>query len=164
MKRLAWIVVAWIVFGCVAAACGSDANVAGNYTVAITNGVNGCSIGNWDPGAQPTASAQITQAGSDVTLTVQGLAGIGVAALLGTNVMTGDVSGDNVLLEVAGTQGFTTGNCAYTFNSKLDADLSGDTLSGHIDYRAATNGGTDCGTREDCVSRQDFNATRPPAP
>ncbi len=156
MNRLAWILL-------VAAACGSDANVAGNYQVSLTNKDNGCSIGNWMVGAQPTATATVVQDGSNVTLMVNGLAGVAIAVLLGTNEYRGDVSGDDVRLEVIGTAGMTTGNCAYTYNSTIEATLSGDTMAGRIEYRAATNGGTDCGTRTNCLSFQDFNATRPPS-
>ena len=156
MNRLALLLLA-------AAACGSDANVAGNYTVAITNKDNGCSIGNWMVGAQPMATATVMQDGSKVKLTVNGFAGVAVSGLLGTSQFDGEVSGNDISLEVIGTVPNATGNCTYTYNSTLDATQDGDVMTGRVHYRAATNGGTDCGSRTGCVSFQDFNATRPPS-
>lgn len=155
MKRLACTLI-------VAAACGGDTNVAGDYTIAITNRDNGCSIGNWTVGAQPIATATVMQEGSNVTLNVDGLAAVALVALLGTNQFQGKVDGDDVTLTATGTAAMNNGNCAYTYNSTVDASMDGDTLKGRIDYRAATNGGSDCGTRTDCRSFQDFNAVRSP--
>ncbi len=144
-----------------ASAC-SDANVAGNYTAAITNRADGCSIG-WTSGEQATATFSVMQSGSDVTLTVNGLASIFVAAQLGTSTFTGDVSGDELDLRVTGTlKKPPVGGCEFTFNGKVSASQDGDTMSGRVEYRAATNGHADCGSREGCLSVQEFNATRPP--
>ena len=143
-----------------AAAC-SDTNVAGNYTAAITNGSDGCSIG-WTAGDRSTASMTVNQSGSDVTMIVNGLPGVLVAGILGTNTFTGDVSGDEIDLRVVGTAPKTSGSCEFTFNGKVIANQDGDNMSGRVEYRAATNGNPDCGTREQCLSRQDFNASRPP--
>jgi hypothetical protein len=157
MERVIWI--AWIAL--VGTAACSDANVAGNYTAAITNRNDGCSIG-LDAGAQSTATFTVNQSGSDVTLVVNGIPGVLVAGLLGTNTFTGGVDGDSVSLKVTGTAPQTSGNCKFTFNGKVIATQDGDTMKGRVEYRAATNGDVDCGTRKDCVSTQDFNATRPP--
>ncbi len=143
-----------------AAAC-SDANVAGNYTAVITNGTDQCSIG-WTAGTQSTATLTVTQSGSDVTLIVNGLPGLFVAGVLGTNTFAGDVDGDDVNLAVTGSAPKTSGNCEFTFNGKVIASQDGDTMAGRVEYRAATNGDADCASREKCVSTQEFNATRPP--
>jgi hypothetical protein len=143
-----------------AAAC-SDANVAGNYTAAITNRADNCSIG-WTAGDQSTAPLTVTQSGGDVTLIVNGLPGLFVAGILGSNTFIGGVDGDDVDLELMGVARKMSGGCDFTFNGKVFASLDGDTLKGRVEYRAATNGNADCGTRQGCVSTQDFNATRPP--
>ncbi len=146
-------------------ACTSDADVAGNYTVALTNRDNGCNLGNFTPGDTSSGvGVVITQNGSKVTLTVNGLGGVALVALLGANgnVLTGDVDGDDFEVEALGTRPNTSGNCTYTFNSTIKGRLTGDALAGRIDYTVSDNGNSDCGQVHGCLSYQDFNGTRPP--
>jgi hypothetical protein len=147
------------------AACGSDADVAGNFTIALTNRDNGCNLNNWTVGDQSSGiPVTITQDGGTATADVGGGAGLVLDLALGAHVYTGDVDGNDLSLELFGTRGQTAGSCAFTYNSAIDGSISGDTLSGRIEYRAATNGSPECGTIEGCVSFQEFNGTRPPAP
>ena len=76
----------------------------------------------------------------------------------------GDVDGNDFVLELFGTPSQNSGNCTFTYNSVIDGAISGDTLTGRIEYRAATNGNPDCAAITGCVSFQEFNGTRPPAP
>lgn len=147
------------------AGCGGDANVAGNYTIALTNGPNGCNLSSFTPGSTTSGvSAVVVQDGSKVTLTIEGLAGLALAGLLGANrnVFTGDVDGDSMQVESIGTKANTSGNCTYTYNATIDGSLDGDVLRGRISYRAADNGNTDCSQVHGCLSYQDYNGTRPP--
>ena len=149
----------------VAAACGgdSDTNVEGEYTIALTNRDNGCELMNWVVGNQATnIPVVVVQAESEVTATVNGVAGGVLDLALGSRVYTGAVDGNDLLLELFGTRGQQRGNCSFTFNSNIDASISGDTLTGRIEYRAATNANPDCAALEGCVSFQEFNGTRPP--
>lgn len=144
-------------------ACGSDADVAGDYTIALTNRDNGCQFANWTEGE--TASSipvVITQDGSNVTATVNGGAGIVLDLALGSRVYNGDVDGDDVFLELFGTRAQQSGDCTFTYNSVIDASIAGDVLTGRIEYRAATNDNPGCAAIEGCLSFQDFNGTRPP--
>lgn len=160
MTRFVW----WALLSSVlSAACGSDADVGGNYTAAITNRNDECSIG-WTVGEQGNTQVTVSQTGRDVTLVVQGVPGILVANLLGTDTFTGNVDGSSIDLKVVGNAQKQTADCMYTFDGEIDASLDGDTLSGRVEYRAQTNGDASCGTREDCLSVQEFNATRPPPP
>ena len=144
-------------------ACGGPADVGGNYTIAVTERDNGCNFQGWMSGMQFTGiTAQITQSGSSVTADVQGLAGGGLDAGLGSHTFTGSVSGDKLALSITGTKAQSAGNCAFTYNATLDATASGDALSGRIDYTAATNGNSDCATLQGCLTYEDFNGTRPP--
>lgn len=144
-------------------ACGSDANVEGNYTMAVTNGENGCTITNWTVGQQNTGiPVTIRQEGTEVSAEVMGAAGIGLGLLLGTNLFTGGVDGDDIDLKIIGSSQFRTGMCAYTFNADLRGSLDGDALSGDILYRAQTNDHADCAAIQGCVSVQKYNGTRPP--
>ena len=158
MKRLACLVVV------VAAACGSSspANVAGDYSISGTNRTDGCGIGwtvaNTFTGVQVT----ITQQGSTASATVMGGGGFTLAVLLGTNSFTGSVDGNTLDLKATGTAAKQSGNCTYTYNSEIKASISGDALTGRIDYRAATNGNSDCAALTGCDSYQDINGTRPP--
>jgi hypothetical protein len=146
-----------------AGACaGGDADVAGNYTAALTNRTDGCSIG-WVVGESATVETTATQRGSEVTLSVEGIVATALlTVLVGSATFEGEVRGDRVDVAITGTVPRSSGNCAYTTNAAIGATLDGDTLRGRIEYRAATNGGTDCGARTGCTSVQDFNATRPP--
>ena len=146
------------------AACGggSDANVAGNYMLGITNRDNDCNFMGYQVGAQSSVMVAVTQDGSDVTATVSGGGGFLLALVVGSNVYTGDVDGDDVDLEIIGDIGFTMGNCAYTYNSEIHANASGDSLDGRIEYRAVTNNNSDCGSLTGCLTFQEFAGSRPP--
>ena len=161
MKSLTGLVVLTSLLG----ACGSDANVAGDYTIAVTSRDNGCNISGWQVGAMSSGvSVTITQAGSTATAAVNGGGGFVLGGLLGKNDFTGTVNGDQVDLTALGTAAKHAGNCTYTFNGEIAATATGDVLTGRIDYRAADNGNPDCTTMSihDCDSFQDFNGTRPP--
>jgi len=160
MKRLAGLLLGLSVLGC---GGGSDADVAGNYTIALTNRDNGCMLANWTEGESTTGVAvTITQDGSNVTASVEAGAGFVLDVALGGHVYTGSVDGNRVFLELFGSRNQQMGNCAFTYNSDIDASLSTDTLMGKIEYRAATNNNPDCAALENCVSFQEFNGTRPP--
>lgn len=148
-------------------ACGdsSPVDVAGDYTIAVTNRQNGCSFNGWTTGS--TASniqLQIVQnpGSASVTGSIQGTTGILVQLLLGTNSFSGRVSGHEVEALLTGTNAFSQGACQYHIQVDLKGDLNGDVLTGTIDYTTVTNHSTACGALEGCHSLQDFNGTRPP--
>lgn len=147
------------------AACGSDAdvNVEGNYSVATTNGENGCAIAGWNVGDQATnIPVTIRQEGSAVTAEVGGPAAIGLGLLVGSSVFEGTVDGSRLELEILGTNNFRTGDCNYTYDARLTATLTGDALVGGIDYVANAADHPSCASIASCVTSQDFNGTRPP--
>src|SRR5689334_22312380 len=151
----------------VAPGCGDSsstpANVAGNYTIAVTNRDNGCAFQNFTPGN--TASNipfAVTQSGSNVSGTIQGLVGTWVSLVFGSNQFKGAVSGDTLNMTLYGTRSATQGNCTYTVNATVTATSNGDVLQGHIDYSKVGNGNPDCAGITGCITRQDFNGTRPP--
>lgn len=146
------------------AGCGSEpADVAGDYSVAITNGQNGCNFNEWVEG-ESTANIPlvITQDGTQVSAEVQGIIGGLLGLWLGTNIFTGEVDGNSLQLTLYGTTSATAGNCTYTINSTMLAESDGDVLTGQLRYEAATNGNPDCGEIEGCVTLQSFNGVRPP--
>ena len=149
---------------CLAACGGGDpVDAEGNYTVALTNRDNGCNLDNWTEG--DTASGipvDIAQTDAAVTATVGGGAGITLGLWLGDNHYTGEVDGNDLLLQLEGNRNMSQGTCDYHYMSVIDASLSGDVLSGEIRYEAVTDGANDCGALTGCASVQEFNGTRPP--
>lgn len=146
-----------------AVGCGEPDNVAGSYTIAITNGANGCNIANWTEGdTSQGIPVTITQDGESATAVVEGLPSIGLALLFGSSSFQGEVSGSSLDLNLYGSNSFSEGNCTYTYNGRIEAELTGDILTGEIRYRAATVDNPDCAPIEGCVSIQRFNGTRPP--
>jgi hypothetical protein len=155
--------VAWLSLWLCIAACGSeDASVAGDYTVTVTNGNNGCNLPSWTAGTASSATVTLTQSKSDVTAVVGGVAGLALGIGLGGNSFTGKVTGSDLDLHLFGTRSSTSGNCTYTLNAAIRAVVSGNTLTGQIDYTSATNGNPDCSTIDKCDSFQDLSGTRMP--
>jgi hypothetical protein len=151
------------VLAAVLSGCGQPADVAGNYSVAVTNGQNGCNFANWTEG-ETTANIPVvvTQDGTQVTAEVQGIIGGLLGLWLGSSVYTGDVDGDSLRLTLYGSNSTAIGNCTYTINSTMTADFENDVLRGQIRYQSATNDNPDCAEIEGCVTIQDFNGNRPP--
>jgi hypothetical protein len=146
-------------------ACGgSPADVAGSYTVSVTNGVNGCPFQNWTVGSTATnIPVTIAQDGSAATAMVEGGVGTVLMVGLGSRVFAGDVSGDSLDLELIGTATQTSGSCEFTYNAHLDGDIDGDVIIGTITYTAVSADLPDCEAVAGCESVQDFNGTRPPS-
>ncbi len=148
------------------ASCGDSPpeDVAGTYTINLTNGANGCNLENWTEGNTSSGiPVVITQADATASAEVMGLAAVALDVALAGHVFTGDVDGDDLNLAITGTRSATSGNCTYTYNALLDATLAGDVLTGTISYQAATNDNSDCAALEGCASVQNFNGTRPPS-
>jgi hypothetical protein len=150
-------------------ACGcheseSPANVAGTYSLSLAVQQTECGILGGSPG-DTSSGVQIvvTQAGSEVSAQVQGVAGLALALAMGTDTFTGKVAGDNLDLSIAGTMAGSGGTCAYTRNARFQAKLSGDVLVGSVTYTYATNKTADCGAKDTCQDIQAMNGTRPPS-
>ena len=149
-----------------ASACDDDdppADVEGAYTVAITNGENACSLQNWDVGAMSSGiPLMIVQDGAELTATVEGVAGGVIRLLIGSADYEGRINGNGFVLENFGTVSFRNGDCAFTIKSEVRGSLSGDVITGVIEYTPVTNESPACEQLEACVSEQAFNGTRPP--
>jgi hypothetical protein len=147
--------------------CGDDggtpADVAGSYTVALTKRDNGCKFTNWTPGQSDAGvPVVITQSDDMATADVMGVGGAALNIALGSSAFTGPIAGNHMDLDLFGNKSFTMGNCAYTYNAKIDGDIANDTITGRVEYTAKTNSNPDCADLEGCLSYQDFNGTRPP--
>lgn len=141
----------------------TPADVAGNYTVAVTLRDNGCNIANWTVGmSYMNISVTITQSSASATALVTGFSALSVDALLGTNSFTGSVDGDMLDLKDTGTAAKNMGNCTYTYNGVITGAITGDAIAGKLTFTGAGNGNSDCAGITGCVSYEDFNGTRPP--
>ena len=146
-------------------ACGSDdeftADVAGSYSVAITNGASSCAF-DWEEGKEATnIGLIITQEGSTVHGTLDGLTGAWFKVLFGSADFDGTIKGSSLTLTNYGENTTIEGNCSYTYNSTVEAKQTGDTIAGTITYSPKTNGNPDCKAIE-CSATQKFNGARPP--
>jgi hypothetical protein len=147
--------------------CGDDggtpSDVAGSYTISLTKRDNGCNFGMWTAGDSDTGvPVTVTQTNADASADIMGGGGIFLDFWLGSSVFNGTVSGNHLDLDLFGNKSQTTGNCVYTYNSKIVGDIDRDTLTGRVEYTAKTNTNPDCSALEACLSFQDFNGTRPP--
>jgi hypothetical protein len=148
-----------------AAGCGGGdpADVAGTYSVALTNRENGCMLETWeDDGQTADVAVVITQADDTATAVVQGPAGGVLTFWLGSATFIGPVDSDSMSLILYGENSFNQDGCAYTINATIDATIDGDFLEGTISYEAATVDNPACAPLEGCASVQAFNGTRPP--
>ena len=156
MKRL-------VVLAAILGGCGSDpVDAEGMWTVSVTNREDNCNIG-WEVGKQSTGvGVNITQNGEAVIIDITGIGGGVLSAFLGGDeVFSGTVDGETVLATRQGTRPNTMGNCTYTYNAIIAADINGDTMMGFLSYKPATNGNSDCAAIE-CENIQDFSGNRPP--
>lgn len=148
------------------AACGGDdgpADVAGDYTIVLTNRDNGCNLTNWEVGRQSApVSVIVVQSGDAVAMDVQGVAASGLDFALGSHTFHGDVTGSDVEATILGTREQSQGACTFRYDATIRGTLTGDNLNGRVDYEARTNQAADCGALEGCVSFQEFAGARAP--
>ena len=139
------------------------ANVAGTYTVALTNGANGCMLDNWRSGETSNGTEVVfTQDGANAQAQVNGITGGVLELFLGSRRFTGTVSGTQVTMRLEGTRAASTGACAYTSVAELTGTLTGNALQGTIVWKYSTNNNADCGYRNACETLQTYSGSRPP--
>jgi hypothetical protein len=150
-----------------AAGCSSPpANVAGSYSVSLTNGNNGCMFSTLDGspwvGQMTTGVAlEITQSGTAITATVGGVAAGYFDAIFGGHVFLGNVSGTHMDLVIHGTR---MDACGATLDAHATVDLVGDALvNGTITYSYAHVTATCPAYEATCTSDAAFNGSRPPS-
>lgn len=147
------------------AGCGSDdeftADVAGNYTLAITNGASTCSF-EWEEGKEATGIAlELTQQRKEIHGTIGGATGGLFTLLFGSAEFDGSISGNSLSMTNYGSRPTQQGNCSYTYNSTVQATQTSDSIDGTITYSTKTNGNPDCSAVE-CSATQKFSGSRPP--
>lgn len=139
-------------------------NVTGMYTGAVTNRDNGCMLSNFNPGDSNSGiTMDVTQAGSSVSASVNGLAGVALALFTGNGdplLGTTTLSGFNV--SKVGRTPMNDGDCTFNTLVEASATLSGDSLSGTVVYRYQVTNASACGYRASCRTEQSFAFVRPP--
>lgn len=139
------------------------ADLAGSYTISLTNGPNPCNISGWTAGAQiQGVPLTITQSGDHATAKVGGVGSVFLLAVSGSDTFEGTVSGAALDLELHGTAAQKSGTCTFTIDVRLRGTLTNDLLEGTVDYTANTTSSAECMALHACSERQDFNGTRPP--
>ena len=138
-------------------------DAAGDYTVNVTNGDNGCEIDGWNEGESSSGIPMtITQDGAEVTLVVGGGGALLLNLATGTNSFTGTVTGDTVNGRIIGANSSRQGMCASTIDVDLVGTVTGDAIQGELAYTPRTNGHPDCGVLDRCSNIQRFSGSRPP--
>jgi hypothetical protein len=139
------------------------ADVAGDYTVALTNRENTCpDNADWTEGSMNVGVPfSITQMGTKVEAETMGESAIYFLLLTGSNKFVGDVQGSHFVLTNYGTTMKSYGDCPYTLNVVVEGDLDGDTIAGTVSYVPDLGNNPDCAEYE-CSALQSFNGTRPP--
>ncbi len=163
MKACVVGVAAMFVAACGTSSTGAPASVGGVYSGPVTNGANSCPV-IWNKGMMSIAMVTIGQTGANVTIQVNGAAGLVLTAAFGTNSFAGTVNGTHIAATIIGTVQATRGGCVYTSNGDLAADRAGDILTGDIVYTPQTNGHPDCTSMfvTGCSSKQSFGLNRQP--
>ena len=149
---------------CLGGCASSDeftSDVAGSYTIAITNQGSSCSF-DWEEGKQAVGIAlDVTQDDKDLHATIGGATGVLFTLLFGSAEFDGTISGNHLSLTNFGTRPTQEGNCSYTYNSTVEATQTNDSIDGTITYSTKTNGNPDCAAVE-CSATQKFSGSRPP--
>lgn len=160
----------WLLLGLSLSAvgCSSDSgfhaspNLAGEYTVAVTNADNGCMLDNWEVGKSSSGIPfSIMQQDSNLNGKIEGAAGLVLQVAIGTNMFGGKASDETFDLTAYGTIPRTLGTCNFELNAEIQGTISGDLISGTIKYAPATSNDPACASLQ-CSSTQNFNGTRPP--
>lgn len=138
-------------------------NVAGDYTIALTNRSSDCTtLQNWVEGESSSGiPLTVTQNGSELNGTVGEGAGLLLAIWLGSAEFEGTAKGATLTMTNYGTNSTKQGNCSFTYNAVVRGTLKDNSISGTITYSPATNENPDCENIE-CSAVQEFSGSRPP--
>ena len=146
-----------------AAACSSNDNgppaqVAGDYTLTVTDNQNGCNVENFTTGDTQTGiTVTITQNGSSLSATGTGSSGLMLAFATG-NTVSGWIDGQEASL--TSSVNHTQGGCAYSTTATVNITFSGNQFEGTVLYTDSGNGSPDCGVMQQCTSTQKVTGSR----
>jgi hypothetical protein len=139
-------------------------NVAGDYTVGLTNVHNTCPTmaESWTDGAMTEGvDFLITQKGVTISAETMGNPALYFLLLLGSNEFTGEIHGSHFVLTNHGTKEYTYDACSYTIDAVVEGDLEGDSIAGTLTYTPIIKASPDC-EGYTCAAEQTFTGVRPP--
>jgi len=139
-------------------------NVAGDYTVGLTNISNSCPTmaDGWTDGAMTEGvDFLITQKGVAISAETMGNPALYFLLLLGANEFTGEIHGSHFVLTNHGNKEYTYDACSYTIDAVVEGDLDGDAITGTLTYTPIIKESPDC-EGYTCQAAQTFTGIRPP--
>jgi hypothetical protein len=142
----------------------TPANVAGDYTVDLTNVNNTCPTmaDAWTDGAMNDGvDFLITQQGVKLSAETMGSPALYFLLLLGSNAFTGEIHGSHFVLTNHGSKEYTYETCDYTIDAIVEGELDGDSIAGTLTYTPIIKPSADCDGYE-CAAEQVFTGVRPP--
>jgi hypothetical protein len=141
------------------------ANVAGDYMVSITNGINTCpNNGDWLEGSQSTGIPfTIQQDGTRIWAEATGAAALLFILATGEVTFEGEIEGDQFSMTNYGSRVEHNGNCTYTVNATIAGTIQGNAIEGTVTYKPVLTDNPDCEALE-CQAEQAYSGHRPPPP
>ena len=146
-------------------ACETPADVAGDYTVRLTNVQNTCPsmAQGWTDGAvNEGVDFLIEQQCVALSAETMGDPALYFLLLLGANDFRGEVHGSHFVLTNHGTKEYTYDTCDYTIDATVEGDLDGDSITGTLTYTPVIKPSASC-TGYECAAEQTFDGVRPPS-
>lgn len=144
-------------------ACEKPADVAGDYTVSLTNVHNTCPTmaESWTDGAMNEGvDFLIEQRCTTLSAETMGDPALYFLLLLGANDFKGELDDSHFVLTNHGTKEYTYESCDYTIDAVVEGDLDGDSISGTLTYTPVIKPSADCMGYE-CAAEQTFTGVRP---
>jgi hypothetical protein len=141
----------------------TPADIAGDYTVALTNHENTCPDvpDTWEGGMTEGVPFSIEQHGVKLTAETMGPSALAFIVRTGTNAFAGEIHDSHFVLTDHGTKEDMYGDCTYTLDVIVEGDLDGDTITGTVTYEPVISDSPAC-EDYDCAAVQGFAGARPP--
>lgn len=142
----------------------APADLAGDYTVTLTNVSNTCpGVPGWEDDQMTELEYDIRQNGAELSAAVQGNAALEVVVLTGADEFNGSIHGNSFVLTDVGPNVTTVGTCSYTVNAVVSGAVDGDAITGKVIYRPQLSADPSCNADcapYDCEVEQDYAGTR----
>ena len=143
----------------------TPADLAGDYSVDLTNEYNDCATMamNWMAGSvSEDVPFSITQNGVHISAETMGAPAIAFLLLTGTLPFEGEIHDSHFVLVNTGTKVYDFDDCSYTINATVEGDLDGDTITGTLVYSPVVGDDPACHDYA-CRAEQSFTGTRSPS-
>jgi hypothetical protein len=139
---------------------GTPVDVAGEYTVSLTNTTNDCMM-PWKDGATTNGVLfTIRQTGTQLTAEADGDAALSLVLLTGTNLFDGNIHGNGFTLVADGPTVFQAGNCMYNVDATVEGTIVDNIIHGTLTYSPVFGSDPEC-AQYACTAVEDFTGTRP---